>query len=370
MKKSYRMIVSMMSSIMALMLAAPSTLLAHEHFTFEEVADGLNHPWGLAFLPSGDALITERNGTLRLLTSDGLVDQPVEGLPDFIATGQAGMMGISIDPDFSENSKVYVCLNVAGEGGWSSEVHVGEFDGSRLNNVEPVFVALPKYETRHHFGCRITFDRANDMFISLGDRGNYKEESQNTDNHTGTVVRLNHDGSIPDDNPFAEGGAPEVYTYGHRNIQGMAVHPETGEMWTHEHGPRGGDEVNILTKGDNYGWPTITYGINYNGTIITDKKAMDGMRQPVKYWDPSYAPSGMMFYSGDMFEDWQGDLFIGSLKFRYLKHLTIEDDQITSETNLFEDKGFRVRDVVQGPEGAIYLVVDSNDGKIIRVSKG
>ncbi len=346
-----------------------TSAVADDAFTFEELADGLNHPWGLAFLPSGDALVTERNGDLRLLTSEGLSKQPISGLPDFVATGQAGMMGIAIDPDFEQNNKVYVCLNVAGDGGWSSEVHVGEFDGANLQNVQQVFVALPKYESRHHFGCRITFNKTNEMFISLGDRGGFKEESQNIDNHTGTVVRLNHDGSIPKDNPFLSGGAPEVFTYGHRNVQGMAMHPDTGEIWTHEHGPRGGDEVNILSKGDNYGWPTITYGINYNGTIITDKTEMEGMRQPLKYWVPSYAPSGMMFYGGDMFDAWQGDLFIGSLKFRYLKHLKIEDSKIVEETNLFEDLDERIRDVVEGPDGSIYLVTDSNNGKIIRVSK-
>lgn len=355
--------------VLTLLLSASTVVVADDHFVFEEVASGLKHPWGLAFLPSGDALVTERSGDLRLITSEGLSAQPVSGLPEIVATGQGGMMGIAIDPDFSQNNKVYVCLNVAGEGGWSSEVHVGEFDGANLNNVKQVFAAQPKYESRHHFGCRIAFDKDKHIFISLGDRGGFKEEAQNTDNHTGTVVRLNHDGTTPQDNPFLTGKAPEVYSYGHRNVQGMILHPETGQIWTNEHGPRGGDEVNILSKGANYGWPTITYGINYDGSVITDKTEMEGMRQPLKYWDPSFAPSGMMFYTGDMFQEWQGDLFIGSLKFRYLKHLKIEGNKVVAESNLFEELDGRIRDVVQGPDGAIYLVTDSNEGKVIRVSK-
>ena len=352
-----------------LVILLPGLTSADDKLKLEEIASGLKHPWGMAFLPNGDALITERSGELRLLTAQGLVKKPISGLPDVVARGQGGMMGIAIDPEFTQNKKVYVCLNVAGQGGWGSEVHVGEFDGKSLNNVQPVFVALPKYRTRQHFGCRIAFDKSKRMFISLGDRGSHREQAQNNANHIGSIIRLNTDGSIPQDNPFAKGAAPEVYSYGHRNAQGLAMHPETGQMWAHEHGPRGGDEVNVLIKGANYGWPTITYGINYNGSIITDKTAMDGMRQPEKYWPISFAPSGMMFYQGDMFKAWQGDLFIGSLKFRYLKHLQIKKGKIVGEQDLLTDIDARVRDVVEGPDGAIYLLTDSPRGKVFRVSK-
>lgn len=351
-----------------LMVALVSSAVAHDHIQVQEVAGGLNHPWGMAFLPNGSALITERNGNLRLLTDGGLSPEPVKGLPDFVATGQGGMLGIAIDPDFAQSQKVYVCLNVAGEGGWSSEVHVGKFNGTDLVDVTPFFVSLPKYESRHHFGCRITFDNQGHVFISLGDRGGYKEQAQNFNNHVGTVVRLNVDGSIPQDNPFLDSDAPEVFTYGHRNVQGMAMHPTTGQIWTNEHGPKGGDEVNILTKGDNYGWPVITYGVNYDDSIITDETEKEGMRQPLQYWDPSFAPSGMMFYTGDLFSEYKGDAFIGSLKFRYLKHLKIEDNKIVAENNLIEDLNKRIRDVVEGPDGAIYVLTDAPDGQVLRLS--
>ncbi|MGQ8365011.1 PQQ-dependent sugar dehydrogenase [Glaciecola sp. 1036] len=360
---------SLTGAFISASLLVCATASAEAQFTVTEVTDGLKHPWGMAFLPNQDLLITERNGGLRLLSKEGKLSGKISGLPESVQMGQGGNLGIAIDPDFATNNKVYVCSSMAGDGGFGSEVHVGEFTGQELVNVKKVFTALPKKQTPYHFGCRIVFDKQGMMFVSLGERGSFKEEAQNTDNHLGTVVRIHPDGSVPEDNPFVDGQAPEVFTYGHRNVQGMTVHPETGEIWTHEHGPRGGDEVNILSKGDNYGWPEITYGINYNGSIITDKKEMEGMRQPLQYWDPSFAPSGMTFYTGDMFPEWQGDLFIGSLKFMYLKHLKIENGKILGEENLLQDQQARFRDVVQGPDGAIYVLTDSSDGKVLKISK-
>jgi glucose/arabinose dehydrogenase len=351
----------------SIVLAGSTHVVAQSNFEVTEVASGLNHPWGIAFLPDGSALITERKGGLRHMKADGELSAPITGLPAAVDRGQGGMLGLAIHPNFAENQEVYVCLSVAGEGGTSSEVHKGTLNDGALTNVTRVFEALPKVDTGFHFGCRVTFDQAGHVYISLGDRGSFKEASQETDAHFGKVVRITQDGQPVADNPFIDGPAPEVYTYGHRNVQGMTMHPETGAIWTHEHGPKGGDEINILSKGDNYGWPSITYGVNYNGSIITDKTEMDGMEQPLTYWDPSIAPSGMMFYTAEMFPEWQGDLFIGSLKFRYLKHLEMDGDKIVSQNNLLEGLDYRIRDVAQGPDGSIYVITDAADGKVLKL---
>jgi glucose/arabinose dehydrogenase len=336
----------------------------------EELASGLKHPWGMAFLPSGDALITERAGGVRLMSKNGQLSPAISGVPEAAVVGQGGLLGIAVDPDFNSNRHVYICMSVEGEGGRGSEVYKGTLNGASLQNVTQVFEMLPKVDSAHHFGCRIVFDNDGYMFISLGDRGSKKEESQNKDNHIGTVVRLNKDGSVPSDNPFLDGKAPEVFSYGHRNVQGMTLHPQTGEVWTHEHGPKGGDEINILGVGKNYGWPTITYGVNYNGSIITDKTEMDGMEQPLVKYVPSIAPSGMTFYTGDEFPEWKGDVFMGSLKFRHLHHVKMEDGKVVAQNELLTEREDRIRDVVQGPDGALYLLTDAPDGKVLKLTKG
>lgn len=346
----------------------------HKHkkmYKVTELADGLNHPWGLAFLPNGDAIITERAGGLQKLSSNGKLSPISSTLTKkAVVKGQGGILGIAVHPDFATNNMVYVCLNAAGEGGAGSEVHSGILKGNELINTKPVFIAQPKSDSVHHFGCRITFDKQKDMFISLGDRGRTKDLAQDVTVHYGKVIRVKDNGEIPADNPFVDKkGADDIYSYGHRNVQGMTLHPETGQIWTHEHGPKGGDEINILTAGDNYGWPVITYGVNYNGTSITDKTEMPGMRQPLTYWDPSIAPSGMDFYKGTMFSDWQGDLLVGSLKFRYLLRIELdENNKVVAEHKLLEDENLRIRDVVEAPDGSIYVLSDSTDGKVLRIS--
>lgn len=339
-------------------------------FKVEELTDGLKNPWGLAFLPNGDALITEKNGDLRMLSAKGELSGPISGLPEVYAKGQGGMLGLAVHPDFASNQMVYVCLSVEGEGGASSEVHAGKLVSNQLQNVKPIFIAQPKVDSNFHYGCRVTFDNNKDVFISLGDRGKGKEQSQDKTGHFGKVIRVKADGSIPSDNPFVgKEGDDDVFSYGHRNVQGMTKHPETGAIWTHEHGPKGGDEINILSAGDNYGWPTITYGVNYNDTPITDKTAMEGMRQPLTYWDPSIAPSGMTFYNGDMFPEWQGKLLVGSLKFRHLRLLTVEaDNSIGEQVELLKDRNERIRDVVQAPDGSVYVLTDDSNGKVLRLS--
>lgn len=356
-----------------LLLSATATVNAEHHGSdvkVTEVTTGLDNPWGLAFLPSGEALVTQRSGYLLKLSASGAIIGPISGLPKAEVKGQGGMLGIAIHPDFAQNQMVYVCLNVAGEGGAGSEVHAGKLSGNSLVDVKPVFVAQPKVETGYHFGCRVVFDNNKDLFVSLGDRGVGKEKAQDTSVHFGKVIRVKADGSIPESNPFVgKDGADDVFSYGHRNVQGMTLHPTSGEIWTHEHGPKGGDEVNILVAGDNYGWPKITYGVNYNGSIITDKTAMDGMRQPLTYWDPSIAPSGMTFYTGDMFPEWKGNLLVGALKFRHLRRVVLdENNQVVSQHELLKDRNERIRDVVQGPDGSIYVVVDGVNGKVLKLT--
>ncbi|MFC3122839.1 PQQ-dependent sugar dehydrogenase [Agaribacter flavus] len=354
-------------------IAALSGLLfassSYSKIQVTELASGLNHPWGIAFLPNGDALITERNGSLRKLNSDNQLSETIKGLPEAVSKGQGGTLGVAISPNYAQDKRVYVCVNVEGENGWGSEVHSGVLNGEVLENVKPIFVALPKSESNFHFGCRIVFDNQGHMFVSLGDRGAFKEQAQNTDNHLGAVVRVTTEGKAVSDNPFISGDAPEIYTFGHRNVQGMAKHPISGDIWTNEHGPKGGDEVNILSKGKNYGWPAITYGVNYDGTVISDKTAEVGMEQPTKYWVPSFAPSGMMFYTGDEFSEWKNNLFVGSLKFRYLKRLVVENNQIVNEEDLLTERDERIRDVAQAPDGSIYLLTDSDNGKVLRLTK-
>ncbi|GLR72427.1 PQQ-dependent sugar dehydrogenase [Agaribacter marinus] len=345
-----------------------TTSISQAAIKVTELASGLEHPWGIAFLPNGDALITERAGGLRKLSKNNELSAPILGLPDAVAKGQGGTLGLAISPNYDKDKLVYVCVNVERDNEWGSEVHAGMFDGQSLQDTKPVFIALPKAKSNYHFGCRVVFDNTGHLYVSLGDRGGFKDDAQSTDNHYGTVVRITSEGKVPSDNPFVSGTAPEVYTYGHRNVQGMVKHPTTGAIWTHEHGPKGGDEVNILSKGNNYGWPSITYGVNYDGSIISEETKADSMEQPLKYWVPSFAPSGMTFYSGSEFPEWKNNLFIGSLKDRYLKRLVVEDGKIISEENLLAERDERIRDVAQAPDGSLYVLTDSTDGKILRLS--
>jgi glucose/arabinose dehydrogenase len=278
------------------------------------------------------------------------------------------MLDIAIDPEFEANNTVYFCFSQPGEGGSSSSVAKATLSGNALANVETIFSAAPLIDNGFHFGCRLAFDANKQLFITLGDRYKYMKEAQNTDNHFGTIVRINRDGSVPSDNPFTDGKAPEIYSYGHRNVQGITIHPETGEVWAMEHGPKGGDEVNLLSKGANYGWPIITYGIDYSGDIISDKTHMDGMEQPVLYWDPSIAPSGMTFYQGDLFPQWNGDLLVGSLKFTHLRRIEMDGGKPGEQHEYVRDNQARIRDVEVGPNGAIYLLTDATNGKVLKLT--
>jgi glucose/arabinose dehydrogenase len=344
-----------------------------ETFRVTTLADGLDHPWGMAFLPEegpggGGLLITERAGRLNLFKDGSL--QRVSGLPEnIVVRGQGGLLDVALHPDFADNGWVY--LSYAGEAGGEAgtEVARARLEGTTLIDVMVIFSAHPKTPGSAHYGGRLLFDRAGQLYIALGDRRNYMQEAQKLSSHLGGVIRVNDDGSAPDDNPFTgrDDALPELFTYGHRNVQGMTLHPATGAVWTHEHGPRGGDEVNILKAGANYGWPAITYGIDYSGAIISEKTQAPGMEQPVVYWVPSIAPSGMAFYQGDLFPEWRGDLFVGALAGRHLRRLELDGDRVTGQEELLADLGERIRDVETGPDGYLYLLTDATNGRLLRL---
>lgn len=345
------------------------------NFSVTEVVGGLEHPWGMAFLPDGDILVTERGGRLRKISKGKLLDQEISGLPEIQQKSQGGLLGIALHPDFINNQLVYLSYTGKQEGRYSTEVLRGRLQGMALVGVETIFRALPKTKGGRHFGSRLLFASDKTLYISLGDRGFkpslcQKHPSQQLDNHLGSLIRINDDGSTPADNPFVGRPdiKPEIYTYGNRNMQGMALHPETGKIWTHEHGPQGGDEINIMQPGVNYGWPVITYGVNYGtGTRICEGTRKRGMQQPIYNWVPSIAPSGMAFYDGDQLPVWKGNLFVGSLKFGLLVRLELEGNKIIAEERLLNNEYGRIRDVVQGPDGYLYLLTDSAIGSLLRL---
>lgn len=349
---------------------------AQHNFDVTVIIDNLRSPWGMAFLPDGNLLVTERPGKLRFVQNWKLVDKEITGLPEIREIGQGGLLGIALHPDFENNQWVY--LSYAGKEGsyYGTEVLRGRLQGMSLVNVETIFKALPKRRGSVHFGSRLVFATDGTLYISLGDRGarpsqGRKQPAQKLNSHLGSLIRINDDGTIPNDNPFIRtaNAKPEIYTYGNRNMQGMAIHPETKEIWTHEHGPQGGDEVNIMRPGVNYGWPVITYGVNYGfGTKIGEGTHKKGMEQPVHKWVPSIAPSGMMFYSGDKFPEWKGDLFVGSLKFSLLARLELNGNKIVDEERLLASEYGRIRDIIQGPNDYIYLLTDATNGKLLRIT--
>ena len=340
-------------------------------FRVETVATGLEFPWSMAFLPDGDMLVTEREGRLRYIDDGALREAPVEGLPDILVDNQGGLLGLALHPDFEENRWVYFSFAEGTSRANHTALARGRLseDGSALEGVEPLFRVNFDKQRGYHFGGRILFLDDGTLLLTLGEGAQYFQEAQNLDNHLGTIVRLNDDGSVPFDNPYvsADGAQPEIWSYGHRNVQGIARNPQTGAIWAHEHGPRGGDEINDIRPGLNYGWPAITYGINYNGTPVSDARAAEGMEQPLWYWVPSIAPSGMAFYEGTAFAEWQGDLFVGALAGSMRVRYEVEGDRIISEEELLTERGDRIRDVQSGPDGHIYLLTDDLEGSVLRL---
>jgi glucose/arabinose dehydrogenase len=336
----------------------------------QTVADGLEHPWGLAFLPDGRMLVTERPGRLRIVARDGRLSEPLAGVPQVLARGQGGLLDVALDPRFAANRLVYLSYAEPGEGGAAgTAVARGRLGEGRLEDARVIYRQQPKVVGPNHFGSRLVFARDGTLFITQGDRYTYRDGAQDLSVGFGKLVRINLDGSVPRDNPFVgrAGARPEIFSYGHRNVQGAALHPETGQLWTAEHGARGGDELNRPEAGKNYGWPIITYGVDYSGATIGEGTAKPGMEQPVYYWDPVIAPSGMTFYTGDAFPDWKGSVFIGSLRPGLLVRLTLADGRVSREERYLADLRERIRDVRQGPDGLLYLLTDSPDGRILRV---
>lgn len=332
-------------------------------YGFELVTEGIEIPWGMDWLPNGDLLITNRAGNLHIVRDGVLVETPITGLPDDIyANGQGGLLDLRVHPDYSDNGWIYMSYSSSnGEGdGANTAIVRAKLDGTTLTDVERIYKGLPNTTAGVHYGGRIDFDNDGYLFFSIGDRGNRDVNPQDVTRDGGKIYRLMADGTIPADNPFVDeaGAKKAVYSYGHRNPQGMAMNPSTGVIWAHEHGPRGGDEVNIIEAGKNYGWPVISYGINYNGTTLTEDTAMVGMEQPITYWDPSIAPSGMVFVTGDKYPHWKGHLLVGSLKFNYVELVKLNGDEVVSREKVLEGIG-RVRNIKQAPDGTIYVGISA-----------
>tara|TARA_R100001143_G_scaffold63568_1_gene72035 strand:+ start:4227 stop:5438 length:1212 start_codon:yes stop_codon:yes gene_type:complete len=339
------------------------------NFSVQTVVEGLEIPWGVAFLPNGNVLITERdNGTLRLVRDGVLVEDPIAGVPESSPTGQGGLLDVELHPNYGENGWIYITYSKPGEVGQNTALIRARYDEEThsLTDLEELFAGTPTTEGGAHFGGRLVFDHDGYLYTAIGDRGRMNTAQDITNSH-GNLYRFNDDGSIPSDNPFVGSeGMDEIYSYGHRNIQGMDVHPVTGIVWTNEHGPRGGDELNVQDKpGANYGWPEISYGINYDGTTFTDETEREGMEQPVTYWDPSIAPSGLAFVSSDLYAAWNGNVLNGALAFQLISRVVLDGDEFVREERLLEGIG-RIREVEQGPDGYIYFTNES-DGTLNRI---
>jgi len=336
----------------------------------QSIAKGLEHPWGLEFLPDKRLLVTERPGRLRLVGADGRVSAPLTGVPEVYASGQGGLLDVAVSPTFAKDRLVYLSFAEAGEGGAGTAVARGRLGERGLEDTRVIWRQQPKVGGANHWGSRIVFHRDGTLFVTLGDRFNHAERAQDLSATLGKVVRINPDGSAPRDNPFVNRAAalPEIWSYGHRNVQAAALHPETGQLWTVEHGARGGDELNHPEAGKNYGWPVISYGTHYTYLKIGEGTAKPGMEQPVYYWDPVIAPSGMVVYTGDLFAGWKNNFLIGSLTPGGLVRLVMKDGKVAQEERYLGDLRERIRDVCQAPDGSLYLLTDSRDGQILRIT--
>ena len=336
-----------------------------------EVASGLQNPWALAFLPDGRMLVTERPGQMRIVGRDGRVSAPIAGVPEVHARGQGGLLDVAVSPNFADDKLIVFSYAEPTAGGARTAVARARLDaeGLQLEDVRRIFAQSEDPSGNHHWGSRLVFARDGTLFVTLGDRFHSRDRAQALDSHLGKVVRIAMDGSVPADNPLTgrADARPEIWSWGHRNVQGAALHPQTGELWTHEHGPQGGDEINRTRAGLNYGWPEVTYGREYvTGRKIGEGEAREGVEPPVLQFTPSIAPSGMAFYTGDVFPQWKGNLFVGALKFQLVARLVLEGDRVVHEERLFTELGRRIRDVRQGPDGHLWLL-DETEGRILRL---
>ena len=338
-------------------------------YQVETLADGLSNPWSLAFLPDSGMLVTERSGQLRLIDAAGqLRAEPVAGVPEAFVNGQSGLMEVALAPDFAESGELFLSYSCGTREANHTCLAAATFNGEALENTHEIFRVQPAKKGSAHYGGRIAFLPDNTLLLTLGDGFDYREQAQNTANHLGSIVRLNRDGSAPEDNPFVgqADAMPELYSIGHRNVQGILV-DDAGRVFSHEHGPRGGDEINLIEAGKNYGWPKITYGIDYNGSQISPYTELPGLEQPLVYWDPSIAPSGMTLYQGELFPEWQGSLLVSALAGKEVRRVELKGNTAGEQESLFTELGERFRDVRTGPDGAVYLLTDSPSGQLLRV---
>jgi glucose/arabinose dehydrogenase len=359
----------------------------------ETIARGLEHPWALAILPDGRVLVTERPGRMRIIEKDGKLSPAIVGVPKVFASGQGGLHDVVLDRGYVESHTIYFCYAEPVDGGARTALaraRLVDDATPRLDDVKVIFHQEGPLSSGNHFGCRIVQTPDDNLFMSAGEHFTTRDQAQNLGNHLGKIIRIRPDGSVPPDNPFVgsaalaseasgqrgnsigarAGAKPEIWSYGHRNPQGLALHPATGKLWEHEHGPRGGDEINIIEKGRNYGWPVIGYGIDYNGAKIHESTQKAGMEQPIWYWVPSIAPSGMTFMTGNLFPAWRGNLFVGALAGQILVRLELDGEKVVKEERLLQQLRERIRDVRQGPDGALWLVTDNSSGRLLRVAPG
>lgn len=333
----------------------------------ETLASGLEHPWGLAFMPDGRMLVTERTGRLRILTQDGALSEPLSGIPEVVAKGQGGLLDVALDPNFTENKLVYITYAEPGEGGAGTAVARGKLADTGLEDVQVIFRQTPKVTGGNHFGGRLAFTPDGKLFVTLGERFKF-EPAQDLTSHLGKIVRINPDGSVPPDNPFIghKDAQPEIWSYGHRNPQGAAINPETGKLWETEFGPRGGDELNIPAPGANYGWPVVSWGKHYDGKDIPDPPTHPEFADAIDQWTPVISPSGIAFYTADGIPGWKGNLLIGGLSSEAIVRLSLDGETVTDEERI--PMGERIRDVAQGPDGAVYALTDKKNGEVLRLT--
>ena len=355
--------------IYLLMLIPSFSLLSEDKiYRYEILAENLSHPWGIAVIDTNNIVFTELSGQLRIIENGSLKPEPIKGVPDVLFAGQGGLSGIILDPDFNSNKKIYLSFSSPNKGEKTNTLEVisAKLNSNSLEEVTSIFRASPSRRTAAHYGARMAFLDDGTLLITSGDGFNYRESAQYLDNHYGKIIRINTDGTVPADNPFisVEGALPEIWSYGHRNLQGIVV--VNGIVYENEHGPMGGDELNIAEASKNYGWPAITYGKDYSGAIISPFTEEEGMEQPIKYWVPSIAPSGMTYYNGELFPEWKDSLFISALKPGDVRRITLEDSKFRKEEILFDDVG-RIRDIVSSPDGSLILATDGPNGKLIRV---
>jgi aldose sugar dehydrogenase len=366
-------LVIIMAFLMTPTRAAPAdsfTSKAGVTFRVVDVATGLANPWSVAFLPGGDMLVTERPGRLRRIRAGVLEKAPIAGTPKVAARGQGGLLDVTVHPGFASNGLIYLSYSADGPGGAGAEVMRAKLSGDRLEEGKVIFRVNPKTRGDAHYGSRLLFAPDGTLFATFGDRFIFRDRAQNVSDHLGTIIRIKDDGAVPDDNPFRgrADALPEIFSYGHRNTQGIALRPGTSQIWQHEHGPRGGDEVNILKAGANYGWPKVTYGIDYDGSVISRLTSLPGMEPPVLHWTPSIAPSGMAFYDGDKFPAWRGDLFVGALALTHLRRVRLDGDKVAEQEVLLPSLDERIRDVRSGPDGYLYLLTDDpRNGRLLRL---